>query len=90
MFAGFKYEILELKDIALDEKNPRIVSQIPLKSQSEILSYLYENEDLEGFIKKIASEGKNFGAERPYVVKKGLGYRAGPGNLHRTVSGISA
>jgi hypothetical protein len=58
MFAGFKYESVPLKDIALDDRNPRIVSQTPLSSQSEILSYLYENEDLESFVKKIASEEK--------------------------------
>jgi len=56
------------------------VSQIPLKTQAEILSYLYENEELEGFVKKIASEGKNFGAERPYVVKKGATYIVIEGN----------
>lgn len=58
MFAGFKYESLPLKDISLDERNPRIVSQTPLSTQKEILSYLYENEDLEAFTKKIASEGR--------------------------------
>jgi hypothetical protein len=36
MFAGFKYENIALKDIALDEKNPRIVSQTPLHTQNEI------------------------------------------------------
>jgi len=80
MFAGFKYESLALKDIALDDRNPRIVSQTPLSSQTEILSYLYENEDLEAFVKKIASEGRNFGAERPYVIKKGTGYVVIEGN----------
>lgn len=80
MYAGFKYASLALKDIALDDRNPRIVSQTPLSSQNEILAYLYENEDLEAFIKKIASEGKNFGAERPYVVKKGAGYIVIEGN----------
>jgi hypothetical protein len=80
MFAGFKYESVPLKDIALDDRNPRIVSQTPLSSQGEILSYLYENEDLESFVKKIASEGKNLGAERPYVVKKGSGYIVIEGN----------
>jgi hypothetical protein len=80
MFAGFKYESVPLKDIALDDRNPRIVSQTPLSSQSEILSYLYENEELESFVKKIASEGKNLGAERPYVVKKGSGYVVIEGN----------
>jgi hypothetical protein len=80
MFAGFKYESVPLKDIALDDRNPRIVSQTPLSSQSEIISYLYENEELEGFIKKIASEGKNIGAERPYIVKKGSGYIVIEGN----------
>lgn len=80
MFANFKYESVPLKDISLDDRNPRIVSQTPLSSQGEIVSYLYENEDLEAFIKKIAAEGKNIGAERPYVVKKGAGYTVIEGN----------
>ncbi|WP_050423522.1 hypothetical protein [Bradyrhizobium tropiciagri] len=66
MFEKFKYESVALKDIALDDRNPRIVTQTPLTSQTDIVSYLYENEELEAFIKKIASEGKNAGAERPY------------------------
>ncbi|WP_029586711.1 hypothetical protein [Bradyrhizobium sp. URHD0069] len=80
MFEKFKYESIPLKDIALDDRNPRIVTQTPLSSQGEIVSYLYENEDLEAFTKKIASEGKNIGAERPYVVKKGAGYIVIEGN----------
>lgn len=80
MFEKFNYQSVPLKDIALDERNPRIVSQTPLSTQGEIVSYLYENEDLEVFIKKIASEGKNIGAERPYVVKKGAGYVVIEGN----------
>lgn len=75
-----KYDSVPLNDIALDDRNPRIVSQTPLSSQSEILAYLYENEDLEAFVKKIASEGKNLGAERPYVVKKGFGHIVIEGN----------
>jgi hypothetical protein len=80
MFAGFKYESIELKDIELDDRNPRIVSQTPLTSQKEILHYLYENEKLEAFVKKITSDGKNTGAERPYVVKKGAKYIVIEGN----------
>jgi hypothetical protein len=80
MYEKFKYESVPLKDIALDDRNPRIVTQTPLASQGEIVSYLYENEDLESFIKKISSEGKNAGAERPYVVKKGAGYVVIEGN----------
>lgn len=80
MFAGFKYESIPLKDILLDEKNPRIVSQTPLRTQAEILQYLYAHEELENFIRKIASEGRNFGAERPYAVKKGNEYIVIEGN----------
>jgi hypothetical protein len=71
---------LPLKDIALDERNPRIVTQVKLSSQQEILGYLFEHEDLESFIKKIASEGKNQGAERPYVVKTSSSYTVIEGN----------
>jgi hypothetical protein len=80
MFANFKYESVPLRDIGLDDRNPRIVSQTPLSSQEEIVSYLYENEDLEAFIKKIASEGKNIGAERPYIIKTGSIYTVVEGN----------
>jgi hypothetical protein len=80
MFASFKYGSIPLKDIALDERNPRIVTPARLKSQAEILQYLYEHEGLEDFVKKIASEGKNIGAERPYVVKNNNEYVVVEGN----------
>lgn len=80
MFANFRYDSILLKDILLDERNPRIVTQDRLSSQKEILKYLYEHEDLADFVRKIASEGKNFGAERPYVVKAGAGYTVIEGN----------
>jgi uncharacterized membrane protein YgcG len=80
MYAGFKLVDLQLEDIDLDDKNPRIVSQTPLTTQAAILAYLYENEELEAFIKRIASEGHNIGAERPYVIKKGSRYVVIEGN----------
>ncbi|MBN8959421.1 MAG: hypothetical protein J0H17_23160, partial [Rhizobiales bacterium] len=45
-----------------------------------ILAYLYEHEELEAFIKRIASDGHNVGAERPYVIKKGARYVVIEGN----------
>lgn len=80
MFGSFKYDSVPLKDIALDERNPRIVSLTRLSSQNEILEYLYEHEHLEAFIRKIASEGKNLGAERPYVIKSDPGFIVVEGN----------
>ncbi len=80
MYAGFEYESIPLANIFLDAKNPRIVTQTKLNSQKEILKYLFEHENLEGFIKKIATEGKNQGAERPYVVKTGGTYTVVEGN----------
>jgi hypothetical protein len=80
MYANFKYESILLRDIQLDLNNPRIVTQKRLSSQDEVLEYLYEYEDLERFIKKIAGEGKNEGAERPYVVKIGGTYTVIEGN----------
>jgi hypothetical protein len=80
MFSGFKFETIDLKDIELDSRNPRIVSQTALNTQKDILEYLYENEKLDVFIKKIATDGKNLGAERPYVVKKGPKYIVIEGN----------
>src|SRR5580658_9139702 len=80
MYAGFKLVQLPLSDIDLDDKNPRIVSQTALTTQGSILAYLYEHEELEDFIKRIASEGHNVGAERPYVIKKGSRYVVIEGN----------
>lgn len=80
MFSNFKYEAIPLKNIILDDRNPRIVTQTKLSTQPEIVKYLFEHEDLDKFIKKIASEGKNVGAERPYVVKDGKKYVVVEGN----------
>lgn len=80
MFAKFKFEPLPLGDINLDEKNPRIVLQTPLTTQEAILKYLFDHEDLVSFIRRIAHAGKNKGAERPYVIKKGTKYIVVEGN----------
>lgn len=80
MYAGFKIVEIPLSEIDLDDKNPRIVSQTALRTQATILTYLYEHAELEDFIKKVASEGHNVGAERPYVIKKGGRYVVIEGN----------
>lgn len=71
MFAKFKYERIPLSLIKLDLKNPRIVTPEKLKSEDEIVRYFFEHESLAAFLKKFAHEGRNQGAERPYVVKSG-------------------
>lgn len=80
MFSKFSYATVPLDKISLDEKNPRLVTQQKLTSQTAILRYLFDNDNLAGFIKKIASEGKNLGAERPYVVKNGDNFTVVEGN----------
>lgn len=80
MYEKFKYERIALSLIRLDDRNPRIVTQEKLASEEEILEYLFEHEDLSSFIKTIALEGRNPGAERPYVVKDGKGYVVVEGN----------
>jgi hypothetical protein len=80
VFSEFKYGSLPLHTIQLDDRNPRIVTQAKLSSQDEILKYLYDYENLRGFISKIAAESKNVGAERPYVVKAGTAYVVVEGN----------
>lgn len=80
MYSEFKYETLPLKDILLDDRNPRLVTQSKLSTPKEILSYLYEHEELDEFVHKIAREGHNRGAERPYVVKSGSNYVVIEGN----------
>jgi hypothetical protein len=80
MFADFKNSSISLGKIMLDDRNPRIVSQKILRSQTEILKYFFEHEKLEAFIKKIANEGLNPGAELPYVIKNGINYKVIEGN----------
>lgn len=71
MFSKFKYEQVPLSAITLDLNNPRIVSQKPLKTETAVVKYLFEHEDLADFLKRVATEGKNRGAELPYIVKSG-------------------
>ena len=80
MYEKFKYERVALSLIRLDDRNPRIVTQQKLATEDEILAYLFDFEDLSAFIKTVASEGRNPGAERPYVVKDGKGYVVIEGN----------
>lgn len=80
MYEKFKYERVALSLIRLDNRNPRIVTQERLATEGEILTYLFEYEDLASFIKTVAGEGRNPGAERPYVVKDGKGYVVIEGN----------
>lgn len=71
MFSKFKYEQVPLSAISLDLQNPRIVSQKSLKNEDEVVEYLFEHEDLLDFIERVVSEGKNRGAELPYIVRAG-------------------
>ncbi|MBB4465428.1 hypothetical protein [Rhizobium leguminosarum] len=80
MFNRFRFDRIPLSLIKLDERNPRIVTQKPLRTEDEIVGYLFEHEGLASFLKKIASEGRNQGAERPYVVKEGREYVVLEGN----------
>lgn len=80
MYEKFKYERIALSLIRLDDRNPRIVTQEKLGSEKEILEYFFEHENLASFIKTIATEGRNPGAERPYVVKDGKNYIVVEGN----------
>ncbi|WP_157089251.1 hypothetical protein [Oceanibaculum pacificum] len=80
MYEKFKFERIALSLIDLDDRNPRIVTQQKLASEDEILKYFFEHEDLASFLKKIATEGRNPGAERPYVVKNGKRYVVVEGN----------
>ena len=80
MYEKFKYDRVALSRIKLDDRNPRIVTPEKPKSEAEILSYLFEHEDLSSFLRTIAAEGRNPGAERPYVVKEGKDYVVVEGN----------
>lgn len=80
MFAKFKYDQIPLSLIRLDDRNPRIVTATKLSTEEEILEYFFEHERLAEFLKKIAAEGRNRGAERPYIVKNGKEYVVVEGN----------
>lgn len=80
MYDKFKYERVALSLIRLDDRNPRIVTQERLSSEEAIAAYFFEHEELSGFVKTIATEGRNPGAERPYVVKDGKGFVVIEGN----------
>ena len=80
MYDKFKYQRVALSDIRLDDRNPRIVTQEKLDSEDAIIEYFFENEPLASFIKTIATERRNNGAERPYVIKDGKGYVVIEGN----------
>lgn len=80
MFDEFQRKAIPLAQIRLDQQNPRIVTLEPLTTESEIISYFFEHEGLGEFIKKIASEGLNPGAETPFVVSEGKFYTVVEGN----------
>lgn len=80
VYEKFKYERIALSLIRLDDRNPRIVTQEKLSSEEAIVGYFFEHEGLSSFIKTIANEGRNPGAERPYVVRDGKNYRVIEGN----------
>lgn len=80
MYEKFKYERIALSRIKLDDRNPRIVTPEKPKSEADILAYFFEHEDLAAFLKMISIEGRNPGAERPYVLKDGKDYVVVEGN----------
>lgn len=80
MFDQFTYKTIALSDIQLDVRNPRIVTLKPLASEVEIADYMFSHENLASLLEKIATEGRNVGAERPYVVKSGSKYTVIEGN----------
>ena len=80
MFEKFKYERVPLSLINLDDRNPRIVTQQRLQNADEIIQYFFEHEELASLLKIIASEGRNPGAERPYIIKHGKEYVVIEGN----------
>ncbi|MBI5116174.1 hypothetical protein HZA56_06840 [Candidatus Poribacteria bacterium] len=80
MYSKFKLVTVPLADIFLDERNPRIVLQERLDTQEAIVKYLFEYEDLDDFIRKITKDGKNPGAERPYIIKTNSTFTVIEGN----------
>jgi hypothetical protein len=93
MYEKFKYESVPLSLIDLDFDNPRIVTPNKLKTIDEIILYLFEHEDLLDFIKTISIEGRNKGAERPYVIANDSRYTVVEGNTrvaaYRILAGLT-
>src|SRR5205085_3947093 len=94
MFDEFQRKTIPLDQISLDPQNPRIVTLEPLSKEAEIISYFFEHEGLADFLKKIASEGLNPGAETPFVVKSGKAYTVVEGNTriaaYKLLNGLAA
>lgn len=92
MFENFSYESVPLGSIALDVRNPRLVTLKPLKNEVEIVDYMFAHERLSDLLEKIASESRNVGAERPYVIKSGSGFTVIEGNrriaTYKLLSGL--
>lgn len=80
MFDNFKFQPIDLNAIKLDLRNPRIVTQQSLKTQDEVVEYLFAHDSLAAFMARIAHEGYNRGAEQPYVVREGPSYTVIEGN----------
>jgi hypothetical protein len=80
MFEEFSLADIPLDKISLDTRNPRLVTRKPLASQQEIIDYLFEHEELTTFLQKVVGEGRNPGAERPYVIESATGYVVVEGN----------
>lgn len=80
MFNDFDYRSVKLEEIFLDYQNPRIVTPNRLKTQDAIVSYMFAHTKLLSFIQKIFREGKNRGAETPYIIKSGDHYVVVEGN----------
>jgi len=93
MFDEFEFATIELSKIALDKRNPRIVTLQPLKDEAAIISYMFAHEELGAFIAKIVVERKNPGAERPYVIAEGAGFVVIEGNTriaaYKLLTGLS-
>lgn len=92
MYDQFNRQKIILATISLDYQNPRIVTLNPLTSEKDVVEYFFEHENLADFLKKIATEGLNPGAETPFVVKSGSGFTVVEGNTriaaYKLLSGL--
>lgn len=79
-FSRFQYDRISLSSIKLDLDNPRIVLRKRPTNEQEIVEYLFKFERLGDMIEKIASQGLNKGAERPYVVRNKSDFTVIEGN----------
>ena len=78
-YSSWERLFLSISNLKLDKNNPRIPYYIPTKTTKEILSYLFEHEEIEKLAEKIVDKGF-INHEPIYVTKENNSYIVIEGN----------